>query len=294
MDFSIAPNLEQPWDAVLDSCRRAERAGWDGIWFSDHLMADEDRDPRTPVLECWTAMSAVAGSVPRVRLGTLVSANTFRHPALVAKMAATLDHITGGRFVLGLGAGGQENEHAAYGIPFPPIAERVARLEEAARLLKSLAPGLSTGSLPLLIGGAGERLSLPVVARHADEWSIWGTPGTMKRKGASLDACCRAIGREPAEIRRSAEVVLLVSDDPDLLARARARAAAPASLIGTVDEVLDQLRHYAEAGVHELVVNDTPPAPGAGGRTSLDRFIGEVAPRFRDQDPPRAGSGPAV
>src|SRR3954447_2179056 len=136
MRFSIWPGLGQPWKDVLATAEHAERTGWDGVWVADHFMPLEDLSGATH--ECWTAMAALAAAVPRVRIGALVSGNTYRHPAVVAKMAAGIDIISGGRLVLGLGAAWQENEHQLYGIPFPPLAERLRRLEEACQVIKGL------------------------------------------------------------------------------------------------------------------------------------------------------------
>ncbi len=174
---------------------RAERAGWDGIWLSDHLMPASG-DSTAPVNESFTTLAALAATVPRLRLGHLVAGNTYRHPALVAKMAAGIDRISGGRFVLGLGAAWQQNEHDSYGIPFYTTPERMERLDEACRVIRCLlenqastfrsrhfelhdaplAPKPFQAHLPLLIGGGGEKLLLRIVARHADEWNVFASP----------------------------------------------------------------------------------------------------------------------
>ena len=120
MRFSFWPGPAQPWSELLDLARHAEETGWDGLWYADHFMPDGP-DPSGPWNEAWTTIAALAATVPRVRIGPLVSGNTYRHPAVLANMAATVDHISGGRLVLGLGAGWQENEHRAYGIEFSTV-----------------------------------------------------------------------------------------------------------------------------------------------------------------------------
>src|SRR5262249_8606742 len=129
MRFSFWPASQHPWSEVLALAQHVESTGWDGVYFCDHFMPNA-ADTSGPWGETWTTLAALAAAVPRVRIGGLVCGNTYRHPAVLAKMAATLDHISGGRAVLGLGAGWQENEHRAYGIPFYTLGERLARLDE--------------------------------------------------------------------------------------------------------------------------------------------------------------------
>ena len=137
MRFSYWPAAGDGFTEIQARCLIAEAAGWDGVWFSDHLMPSSG-DPCTPVNESFTTLAGLAATVPRLRIGHLVAGNTYRHPALVAKMAAGIDRISGGRFVLGLGAAWQQSEHDVYGIPFPYTPERMARLDEACRVLRSL------------------------------------------------------------------------------------------------------------------------------------------------------------
>ena len=174
MRFSYWPSPADDFADVQSRCLLAERAGWDGIWFSDHLMPSSG-DPQAPVNESFTTLAALAATVPRLRIGHLVAGNTYRHPALVAKVAAGIDRISAGRFVLGLGAAWQANEHERYGLPFYDTAVRMDRLDEACRLIRCLldnelskfegryyqlrdaplSPKPLQGRLPLLIGGGG-------------------------------------------------------------------------------------------------------------------------------------------
>ena len=137
MRFSFWPNPSQSYTDVLELCQHAEATGWDGIWYADHFMPNAE-DTSAPWPEAWTTLSAIGARTERVRIGTLVSGNTYRHPAVLAKMAATLDHITNGRVVLGLGSGWQENEHTQYGLPFYTVNERLRRLDEACQVIQML------------------------------------------------------------------------------------------------------------------------------------------------------------
>jgi F420-dependent oxidoreductase-like protein len=223
MRFSVWPNPSQRFEEVLEIARHAEATGWDGLWYADHFMPD-GQNTLVPWPEAWTTLAALAASVPRLRLGPLVTGNTYRHPAVLAKMAATVDHVSGGRLVLGLGAGWQENEHRQYGIPFHTLRERLERLGEACEVIKSLFSNEKTTfkgryyqledavlepkplqrPLPLLVGGGGEKVTLRIAARFADEWNVWGDVETLRRKMRILDVYCSEAGRDPRSIQRSA------------------------------------------------------------------------------------------
>ena len=143
MLFSAWPSTTNSWSELLSLIQNIEATGWDGIWLSDHFMPDEG-DNTGEYNEAWTTLAALAATVPRVRLGVLVSGNTYRHPAVLAKMAATVDIISGGRLVLGLGAAWQKNEHVAFGIPFYTVSERLRRIEEACQVIRSLFDNVNT------------------------------------------------------------------------------------------------------------------------------------------------------
>ena len=140
MRLSIWPGAAQPFPGVLEAARHAADTGWDGVWFADHFMpnADPGRDVTAPTLECGSVVAALAAAVPRIRIGTLVYGMTYRHPAVLANMAATVDRISDGRFVLGVGAGWQINEHEQYGIELPPVKQRLDRFAEALVVLNGL------------------------------------------------------------------------------------------------------------------------------------------------------------
>jgi alkanesulfonate monooxygenase SsuD/methylene tetrahydromethanopterin reductase-like flavin-dependent oxidoreductase (luciferase family) len=219
------------WNRVLDEFLEAEELGFDHAWLVDHLV-DTDGSPKDGCLEAWTLLAAIAARTTRIRLGVLVSSNTFRHPAILLKEAVTVDHISRGRLVLGIGTGWHEDEHRRYGIDLPAAPERVDRFEEAVEVISllmaqerttftgrhyqlddaHLEPGpVQQPRIPILIAAHRPRM-LRITARYADQWDTFGViPGAategvetdLADRIAGLDAACRAIGRDPAEIRRS-------------------------------------------------------------------------------------------
>jgi F420-dependent oxidoreductase-like protein len=298
MRFSFWPNPSQSFTDVIALAKHVERTGWDGVWYADHFMPNAP-DTSQPWPEAWMTLAAIGAQVPRIRIGTLVVGNTYRHPAVLAKMAATLDHITGGRVVLGLGAGWQENEHKQYGIPFYTTGERLGRLDEACQVIKSLfseskstfngkyyqltdaslEPKPVQKPMPLLIGGGGEKKTLKITAKYADEWNVWGTVDTLKAKMAILDGHCKTVGRNPKSIQRSAVALLFMSDDAAYLKRMRDSKIPQAANIGTVDEIRAVVAQYEAIGVNELIVPDFTLGPTPQKLATLDRFIREVARR---------------
>ena len=311
MRFGLFTSMgAQTWSGVLDLWRHVEATGWDIACVTDHFMPNT-KAREGAVLESWSTLSALAALVPRIRVGTIVLGNTYRHPAVVAKMAAQVDIISGGRLLLGLGAGWQENEHEAYGIPFYTMRERLLRLDEACQVIRSLwtrkrsdftgryyqlsdAPldpkPVQTPHPELMIGGGGERITLRAVARNADLWNVWGGPKVVARKGAILDEHCRALGRDPKTVRRSANMSLLITDKPEeveklaeTIATRMGRHAADARdtcLGGTPDQIREQLGQLRAAGADTLFI-PTLFRPLPELRRDLDRFMAEIAPAFR-------------
>ena len=298
MRFSFWPAPSQPYDAVLELAQHVERTGWDGLWYADHFMPNAE-DTSAPWPEAWITLAALGANVPRLRLGTLVTGNTYRHPAVLAKMAATLDHITGGRVVLGIGSGWQENEHKQYGLPFYTVAERLKRLDEACQVIQSLfsepksnfdgeyyqladaslEPKPVQSPLPLLIGGGGEQVTLKITAKYANEWNVWGTVETLRHKMAILDKHCADGGREPASIKRTAVALLFMREDNGFLEKMRNAELQQAAIIGTPAEVKEIVADYEAAGVDELIVPDFTLGPREQKLATLDQFITEVAGR---------------
>ena len=297
------------WDNVLSLTRHAESSGWDAACLTDHFM------PNTPEktgdsLECVSALAALAAVVPRIRLGSIVLGNTYRHPAVLAKTLTNIDIISGGRLIAGIGGAWQQNEHEAYGIPFHTVGERLARLDEACEVLKALwtqeranykgrfyeltdAPAspkpVQKPHPELLIGGGGEKVTLKIAAKHADHWNTWGGPRILGAKNRILDQHCATVGRDPKKILRSAVMPLVLSDDKADVDKVRQAAvkrmgfdeakAQDTILGGSVAQVQDTLGKLKDAGVGLLFIPSMflPKDP----RPLLDRFMAEVAPALR-------------
>ena len=299
MRFGFWPNPRSSYEDTAALCAHAEATGYDSIWLADHFLPDEDE--LIPVHECWITMAALARDVPRVRFGSLVTGNTYRHPAVLANMAATLDNLCDGRMVLGLGSGWQQNEHEAYGIEYGTAASRLKMLDEACQVIKGLfendrfdfsgeyyqlrnaplEPKPKQLKMPLMIGGGGEKVTLRIAARYADEWNVWGDVNTLVHKMAILDQHCVSVDRDPAAIERSAVALLFLSDNEAYLERVRSSAPADRSIIGGVSEVRDTVAAYKEAGVSELIVPDFTLGTLIGAdqrkRDLMEQFITEVA-----------------
>ncbi len=297
MRFSIWPSPASPWSETLATVQHAEATGWDGAWYAHHFMPNA-ADNSGPTSECWTTLAALAVAVPRIRIGSLVAGNTYRHPAVLAKMAANVQEISGGRLVLGLGAGWQENEHAAYGIEFSTVGGRLGRLEEACRVVKGLLGEERTNlagryytltdaplapkppaPVPLLIGGGGEKRTLRIAARYADEWNVWGTPELLRQKQTILDQHCHDLGRDPKTIQRSAQAMLTITDDEELVKRL-AGSGRPV-IAGNVARVRDIIAAYRDAGVDEIIIPDWNLGPRERRFATMDQFVNEVGSAFR-------------
>jgi F420-dependent oxidoreductase-like protein len=303
MRFSIWPSPAQPWEEIHELVAHCERTGWDGAYFADHFMPNgpgpEPLDGDT--LECWSVITALAALIPRLRLAPLVTSVTYRHPAVLANIAAAVDHISHGRLTLGVGAGWQENEHAAYGIELGTVRERMDRFEEAVQVLRSLLseprttfagryfrlhdapnqPAPVQDRVPLLIGGAGERRTLRIAAQYADEWNSWTTPEVLAHKISVLRAHCEQVGRDPAEIHVSTQAVLYLSTDREWLRDKRQQPPGRPVIAGTPAEVAGIVARYQEAGAGELIVPDATLGSLARKKDTCDLFMQEVAPAFR-------------
>lgn len=304
MRFSIWPSPIQPWDEILELTRHCEATGWDGVYFADHFMPNgPDETPLDgDMLECWSVIAALAQAVPRLRIAPLVTSVTYRHPAIIANIAAAVDHISNGRLLLGIGAGWQRNEHAAYGIELGSVKERIDRFEEACEVITSLLrekrtdfkgdyyrvtdapnqPAPKQDHLPLLIGASGEKRMMRIAARYADEWNAWTTPDLLARKVGVLRKHCDDLGRDPATISVSTQGMLFLSTDESWLADKRSRAGADRPVIvGTPSEVTDIVGRFIDAGADELIVPDFTLGPIDRRKDTCDLFIEEVAAKFR-------------
>jgi len=302
MRISFWPGLNQSWEDVLALAKHVESKGWDGFWLADHFMPNKE-DVSEPVHEVFTFLSALSVAVPRIRLGSMVASNTYRHPAVLAKMAASMDHVNGGRLVLGLGAGWQENEHRAYGLDYYTTLERLRRLEEGCQVIKSLfterranfagkyyqltdaplEPKPLQRQVPLMIGGGGEKVTLRIVARFADEWNVWGTVDTLKHKSGVLDRHCESVGRDPAEIQRSIAALICHSNDAAQLKKLEAESTSHIAIVGGSAQLTDMFGAYQEAGLDELLVPDFNLPPGQAKLDAIDGFFEDVASQFQDQ-----------
>lgn len=259
------------WPDVVERALLGEEAGFDGAWVFDHFRPLYG-DPVGPCFEAWTLLAALAAKTSRVRLGSLVTGVTYRHPSVLAAHAVTVDHVSGGRLELAVGAAWFEDEHRQLGIAFPPPGERVRRLDEAVQVVKLLMTAddatfegryyrLEGASYrprpvqqphpPLWIGGSGERLMLPLVARHADVWHGFGPPSLLRTRSELIDRLATEAGRDPAAIVRS--TALSISEPWDDVRR-------------TVDEL-------REAGFSYLTVGW--PSEGRG---RLEEFASSVMP----------------
>jgi F420-dependent oxidoreductase-like protein len=267
---------------ILQVWQDADELGFDTAFVFDHFIPIQG-DPSGPCFEGWTLLSALAAKTQRVRVGVLVTGNTYRYPAVLAKMAATVDHVSGGRLILGMGAGWFELEHTAYDIPFYTAGQRAHRLVESVTVVKQLftqdksnfagkyyqlkdapfAPkGVQTPYPPILIGGMGPKVIQPLAARHADIWNFFvegADPNAAKRICTQFDAICRKVGRNPSEVEKSTNL-------------------RPQKLSGlSSKEMRGRVQALADAGVQHFILSLEPPFD----RALVRRFAKEVAAPLR-------------
>jgi F420-dependent oxidoreductase-like protein len=298
MRLSIWPNASQPWDVIVEEVRAAESAGWDGVYVADHFMPNFG-DVTGPTGECVAIMAGLAAATERMRIGSLVFGNTYRHPAILANQVATIDHMSGGRVLFGLGAGWQENEHEAYGIELPPVKQRLDRFEEAVQIVKGLfaeerfsfkgdyyvvedAPmNPARADMSLLVGGSGEKRTMRIAAQYADEWNAWSTPEIMRGKLDVLRRHCDQLGRDFDEIAVSTQALIFMNDDESALEGIRKAELPMPTMIGTSQHCADVLGEYHELGVDEFIVPDFTLGPPGSGRDETLARIAELAAPYR-------------
>ena len=293
------------YEDYLTLWTRAEELGFDWASDFDHFLPIQ-ADPNGPCFEGTALLAAVAARTSRVRCGMLVLGVTYRHPAVVANIAATIDHVAGGRLEFGLGAAWYELEHQQYGIPFPRVGVRMDMLDEACRIVRSLWTNETTTfegrhyqlrdarlepkpvqeHLPLVIGGAGERRTLRIVAEHADIWN--GFPGGLdeyRHKLEVLAGHCADVGRDPRDIRKSLTFRAILADTEE---EARRRADAQLGqippdrraglIVGTAEQCVEALRGYAELGAGDFLLAVRAPADWQ----TIELVAREVAPALRE------------
>jgi F420-dependent oxidoreductase-like protein len=306
MKFGAVPNQSGvSWQELIDAWQELDKnSNFDVLWLMDHFVTGMGQafGSEGPCFEGWTSLAALAAMTERVRLGILVTGNFYRHPAVLAKQATTVDHISNGRLIFGIGAGWHEYESQAYGLNMPSVKERLDRLDEAANLVKLLwtqdrpsfsgkyysldkppynPPNVQTPHPPILIGGSGEKRTLRIVAKYADMCNVSGSPEEIKRKFKLLDQYAEEAGRDPKAIRRTIQIPLFMNDNPAFKERvlqgmAQMRGgdveeARKGILLGNVSEVKEQVGAFAEAGVEEMYLALWP------------RFIMPVVKAFSDE-----------
>jgi alkanesulfonate monooxygenase SsuD/methylene tetrahydromethanopterin reductase-like flavin-dependent oxidoreductase (luciferase family) len=304
------------WPAFEAAARKIDQLGYDHLWTWDHIYAIFG-DPYQPIFEGWTTLGAWAKATERTRLGLLVGANTFRNPALVAKIAATLDHISDGRAILGIGGAWFELEHEAHGIEFGTgFGQRLDWLDEAVGAMRGLLDGEEVTSepggryhferlrhqpsplqkrMPIMIGGSGEKKTLRTVAKYADMWNAMGKPDFLRHKDEVLREHCEAVGRDESEIERTVGCKPVIRDS-----ETEARRVWEAQLahnrtpmervrdddtfwVGTPEQIAERMQAAYDLGFHTFIAELAAPYDDE----TIERWIGEVKPMVRSADTAR-------
>jgi F420-dependent oxidoreductase-like protein len=259
---------------IRDAWLEADRLGFDTAWAHDHLLNQNDHARHED--EGWTLLTALLTEARRIRGGLMVTANTFRHPAVLAKIATTVDVVSGGRVEVGLGAGWHEDEHRQYGLPLPPLGDRMRMLDEACRILRALwtepratvegryyqvreaflePKPVQRPHPPLVLGTSGEKVGLRIVARHAQEWNMAkGTPAEFRRLSGLLDGYCREAGRDPAAVERSIQFL-------------------PEEMQGGAADLVARAHEFVGAGATHLIWSCPMPYSAAGVRWLWDEVV---------------------
>jgi alkanesulfonate monooxygenase SsuD/methylene tetrahydromethanopterin reductase-like flavin-dependent oxidoreductase (luciferase family) len=309
-DVKLGINLwsqASDWPSFLGAARRADELGYDHIWTWDHIWAIFG-DPHQDIFEGYTALAAIAATTKRAKLGLFVGANPFRNPGLAAKAVVTIDHISAGRAILGIGGAWFGAEHEAFGIDFGSgFGERLDWLAEAVPAIRTLLDGGEVTSepggryafdklriaplpvqdhLPIMIGGAGEKKTLRIVARHADIWNVFGTPETVARKDEILRAHCADVGRDESEIERTLGCKVTIRNTEAEAERVRLATLehnkTPLSRVegdvsfwtGSPEQIAETMLSYRKVGFHTFICELAAPYDDE----TMDRLINEVRP----------------
>jgi F420-dependent oxidoreductase-like protein len=282
-NFTLGVPDDQLFEGVAELAVTAEDSGFESLWVMDHFyQLPALGGPTQPMLESYTLLGGLAARTSRIRLGTMVTGVTYRNPALLAKIVTTLDVISAGRAMLGIGAAWYDVEHEGLGVEFPPVGERMDRLEEAVQICRSmfrdeiatfdghyysvhearnLPRPVQPGGPPILIGGGGEKRTLQLVARFADYCNIFGDAATIRHKVAVLREHCEAVGRDPASITVSRLSTLVITDSAEEtrgtmeLLNSIEGATADGFNVGTEDEIMAQVEELTAAGVDYFIFN---------------------------------------
>jgi alkanesulfonate monooxygenase SsuD/methylene tetrahydromethanopterin reductase-like flavin-dependent oxidoreductase (luciferase family) len=294
------------WAGFLNAARRVDGLGYEHLWTWDHLYAIFG-DPYQPIFEGYTALAALAAVIEGTRMGLLVGANTFRNPGLVAKMIATIDHISGGRAIAGLGGAWFELEHTAHGVDFGTgFGQRLDWLDESVGAIRTLldggevtyqspkyrferlrqAPSPVQAHVPIMIGGSGEKKTLRTVAKYADMWNAIGPAETLRRKEEVLRAHCSDVGRQQAEIERTVGCKITIRDTEEearlVWEKQMAVNRTPLTRVadddsfwvGTPDQIVERMVAYRAIGFDTFISEMAAPYDVE----TMERLIGEVAP----------------
>jgi probable F420-dependent oxidoreductase len=302
MKFSVWPDPSRPTSEVLELARFADEGGWHGFWYADHYMPNTGSEAiqAGDVHECWAVLPAVAAVTEHIRLGPLVAPTSVHHPAVLANRAATIDHLSGGRMVLGLGAGWQINEHHAYGIELQEPGPRVTRFDEAIQIVRSLLseertsfdgeyysitdapsdPKPVQSPLPIVVGTASPRM-LRITARHADEWNAWGAPALAAESMEKLHVACEAVDRDAGSLWKSTQALVFLTDDTQLAEKVREGQMGTRTISGTADQIVAAMNEYIESGFDEFILPDfTFGSDPAERHDRLTEFKATVADRI--------------
>ena len=277
-------NYFTTWEDTLPTIKAVEAGRFNSLWWSDHFLPPVGREDleHNGALEGWSLITAAAAITNRVELGLLVTGNTYRNPGLLAKMATTVDEISGGRYILGIGAAWFKREHECYGWTFPDLKERCDRLEEACELIRlmftsegavdytgeyyqlvraPLAPACTTKPhTPILVGGNGEKRTLKTCAKYADVCNIDfnnpGSPEIFRHKINVLEQHCEDLGRDPAEIRKTVLIPMHITDDEKRAEKLR--RPRPWTLTGSASYICDLIQQYIDQGAEEVMFSGVP------------------------------------
>jgi F420-dependent oxidoreductase-like protein len=299
MDLVDYPDPVEAFEVMVGVGQEAENVGFDSIWLYDHFHT-VPVPTQEHTFECWTSTAALARETKRVRIGQMVTCNSYRNPALLAKMASTVDVMSHGRLDFGIGAGWYEHEYKAYGYDFPDGPERLRQLRDAVQVILAMwtqqeatfegkyfqvrgainqPKGVQKPHIPLLIGGGGEKVTLKLVAQYADACNVGGDIETIKHKLDVIQQHCRTVGRDYSTIHRtSSSICLIGKTEEDALAslkpeeRQLVDRMRPAALIGTPETIRQRLAEIEAAGVQELILS----FPNVGKLDSLRMFANEI------------------